>query len=150
MNTGSGSDNLPLTGRVPAQLLTVFMFRNASLTNCRLSASGYSVSRRAFRINAMNRATAVPVFRLETTKVMTVVTNMAAVMRLENPFRLSSFGDQILLRNKGLRRRRKRTQRWRPMQRRVQQTLLISNLRMSPILRARKTYHRRKRWSTIL
>ena len=33
---------------------------------------------------------------------MTVAANMAAVPRLENPRRLSSFGDQVLLRNKWL------------------------------------------------
>jgi hypothetical protein len=38
---------------------------------------------------------------------MTVATNMAAVARLENPFRLSSFGDQVLLRNKRLCRKEK-------------------------------------------
>ena len=42
---------------------------------------------------------------------MTVAANMAAVAQLENPFQLSSFRDQVLLRNMRLRRRRKQTQR---------------------------------------
>jgi len=31
---------------------------------------------------------------------MTVATNMAAIARLEKPFRLSSFGDSVLLRRR--------------------------------------------------
>ena len=40
---------------------------------------------------------------------MTVAANMAAVARLGNPFRLSSLGDQVLIKNTRLGGRRKRT-----------------------------------------
>jgi len=57
---------------------------------------------------------------------MTIAANMAAVARLENAFRLSSFGGS--LRKKRLCSRKNRMQRSRLMQKKVQQTLLISNL----------------------
>jgi hypothetical protein len=50
----------------------------------------------------MNAASSVPINKLERRKLMTVAANIAAVARLENPFRLSGFGDRVLLRNKGL------------------------------------------------
>ena len=61
---------------------------------------------RVFRIQTMNAATSLLVFKLERRKLMRVAANMATVARLENPLRLSCFVDQVLLGNKGILGRR--------------------------------------------
>ena len=48
-----------------------------------------------------NAATWVAVYKVDRRKLITVATNMAPAGQLENPRRLSSLGDQVLLRNEG-------------------------------------------------
>ena len=42
-------------------------------------------------METMNMATRLPVFKLDRRKLLTVAMNMAAIVRLENPRRLSNF-----------------------------------------------------------
>ena len=110
IDTGLDSDSWILTGRYAAQRAIMFTFRNALKTNSGCSDSGKLMSwMRAFRLNTMEEATRVPVFKLERIKLMTVAMNMVAAARLVNPLRLSSFVDQVRMGNKGFYRRRKRT-----------------------------------------
>ena len=84
----------------PAQREIKFAFRNVLLTKSPIPASvnGESISwMRGLRINTIRVYIAAPVPKLKRRKLITVATNMAAVARFGNPFRLSSFQDQVLL-----------------------------------------------------
>ena len=100
---GSDSDSLVLTGKAPTQKPNKFTFRNVLLTksSSRATDSESSMSRiRGLRMNTISASTRAPVLKLKSRKLMTVATNIATVARLGNPFRLSSCGNQVLLRNK--------------------------------------------------
>ena len=66
-------------------------FRNASINTAHSGSRLSTPTMRPLRMIMVNSATRIPVFKLESRKLVTVAVNMATVARLENPFRLSSF-----------------------------------------------------------
>ena len=89
MDMESGSDRLLLTGRFADQKLTITRFCITLSIDCPFSDSEYSISRvRASRKDTMDVTILIPMLKPKRRKLMTVITNMAAMARLENPLRL--------------------------------------------------------------
>ena len=91
--TESDGYNLILTGRYDAQKATKIMLHDILRTNPGLgnaiSDNGRLISGLSdLRMTIIDIATSIPVLKLKRRRLMTVVTNMTAVARLENPRRL--------------------------------------------------------------